>query len=268
MKKFQTKVVGIVNFTPDSFSDGGRYNSHMQALDHVSEMIANGADIIDVGAESTRPSGIKVSVQEEQDRLDGLLQKIYSIACENNILVSLDSRNYDTLKKFEKYYHIVNDVTGFDDKRIIDLHKRTQKEVIFMRSISVPVIKNKTIGENVDPVAYVQDWLDQKLQFLKDNKVDLGKLIFDPGIGFGLGNKNDLVLIKRLAEINTKGLRMMIGHSRKSFLSVFGEDDASLRDPETHVLSSYLINLGVDYIRVHDVRSTYRIKKLTEMLYR
>ncbi|MEQ9115421.1 MAG: dihydropteroate synthase [Rickettsiales bacterium] len=267
MKKFETKIVGALNLTPDSFSDGGRYNSHSQALAHISDMISNGVDVIDVGAESTRPDGVRITVEEEKKRLDGLIQMIYKIAKENNVKVSLDSHNIETLTHYQNYYDIINDVTGLSSDEIISLQKDTGKEAVFMRSLTVPVIKTKVIDPTLDPIIYIQDWLNKKIDFFTRKEIDLNKLIFDPGIGFGLGQKNDMLLIKKISDLNTQGLQLMVGHSRKSFLQVFGSSNPRERDPETHVLSSYLINLGVDYIRVHDVESTARVKALTKELY-
>lgn len=262
-----TKIAGILNITPDSFADGGKYSTPVQALKQVSEMIASGIDMIDIGAESTRPGGTKITQKEESRRLEPIIPMLYKLARENGILVSLDSRNYKTLKEFKNCYDIINDVTGLSDPQILEFQRKTGKEAIFMHSITVPVNRKKFLPEDADPIKYIQDWLDKKIEHFKANKLDLTKLIFDPGIGFGLRPMSNLAIIKRLREFNLHGLRMMIGHSRKSFLRVFGEVHPSNRDPETHVLSAYLMNSGVDFIRVHDFESTIRIKKLVQELY-
>lgn len=267
MKQVKTKIIGILNITPDSFSDGGVYLDTAKAQEHAAKMINCGVDIIDIGAESTRPGGCAITIEEEFRRLEKILPAVYKLAKENNVLLSLDSRNYKTLDYFQNYYDIINDVTGLNDPKILEVLKNTNKQAIFMHSLTVPADKNKLIPENLDPIKYLQNWLDQKVAKFKENNIDLSRVIFDPGLGFGLRPLQNIEVIKRLPEMEFHGIRVLIGHSRKSFLKAFGEVEAVKRDPETHVISSYLMKLGVDYIRVHDVEATIRIKKLIKELY-
>ncbi len=268
MKKSDTKIVGILNITPDSYSDGGKYLEIDKALEHVELMIAQGVDLIDVGAESTRPNADFVTEEEEIKRLSGVLERIYKIARQHKVEVSLDSRNYNSLKKFADYYDIVNDVTGLRDEKIINFCVASGKRAIFMRSINVPVNPAEIIPKDLDVIQYVQEWLNKKLELLESKNLPLHNLIFDPGIGFGLGADKDLELIKRIDELNTHNVPIMLGYSRKSFLKKYGEDDASKRDPETHVITSYLITKNIEYIRLHNVGEAVRVMKLARELYK
>jgi dihydropteroate synthase len=264
----KTKIMGVLNITPNSFSDGGKYLDYDNAIKRTLEMVEAGVDIIDVGAESTRYYTGAAAVDEEIRRLKETLPAIYKLAKEKNILVSLDSKNAETLENFNEYFDIINDVTGLTDTRIIELQKRTNKLAIFMHSLMIPADKRVTIPKHLDPIEYLQNWFENKIKKFKEYDMDLSKLIFDPGIGFGLGPQNDLEVIRRVREFQLDNMKILIAHSRKWFLKFFGEEDSAKRDPETHVLSAYLMNVGVDFIRVHDVESTIRIKKLVKELYK
>lgn len=255
----QPKIAAILNLTPDSFSDGGMNLAHQNAIDCVKEMIEVGVDVIDIGAESTRPGASPISVQDEIDRIEKSIYEIKNLVDGRKIEISLDSRNFETIKHFINCIDIINDVTGLNDERIQDLALARNKKVIFMHSLSIPAKRGEYIDESLDIIEYLQRWFDNKLIAFKDKGFDSSCLIFDPGIGFGVSAAQSLEIIKRLDEFELRGVKIMIGHSRKSFLSQFGEVDAAKRDPETHAVTQYLCSKKVDYIRVHDFKTTKRI---------
>lgn len=255
----QAKIVAILNLTPDSFSDGGRNFTYQNAINCVKEMISSGVDVIDIGAESTRPGAAAISPQEEISRIEQVIYEVKILLKGSKIEISLDSRNCETTKHFIDYIDIINDVTGLSDERIQDLALAHSKKAIFMHSLSIPVKRGECIDTNLDIIEYLQNWLNNKLAIFKSKGFDASNLIFDPGIGFGLSAAKSLEIIKRVDEFELENAKIMIGHSRKSFLSQFGEANAANRDPETHVVTQYLAAKKVDYIRVHDFKTTKRI---------
>ena len=261
------KIVAILNVTPDSFSDGNKYYSNDQAIVVIQEMINAGVDVIDIGAESTRPGASTISVNEEIQRLSKIVPKLHSLTSNTKIEISLDSRNYETVKFFIDYIDIINDVTGFADERMQELALSYDKKVIFMHSLSVPVKKSETVSKDINIIDYMQNWFNKKMNQFEQKAFKKENLIFDPGIGFGLDAEQSLKIIKSINDLDLDGVKIMIGHSRKSFLAKFGEANSGKRDPETHAITLYLAKQNVDYIRVHDFRGAKRIMNLSQTLY-
>lgn len=263
----RSKIVAILNITPDSFSDGNEFYSSEAAIDVAREMLSAGVDVIDIGAESTRPGAVPVLPQEEIKRIEKVLFKVKTLIENTQIEISLDSRNYETLNHFIDHIDVINDVTGLKDERIVNLALKHDKKVIFMHSLSIPVKKEEIVPPNWDIIQYLQNWFDKKLQSLDSKGFKRENLIFDPGIGFGVNAQQSISILKRIHEFVLQDVKMMIGHSRKSFLSQFGEKEAKGRDSETHALTMYLVSKKVDYIRVHDFKAARRIAKLAEAVY-
>jgi dihydropteroate synthase len=259
-----SKIFGIINITPDSYSDGGKNIDHKTALISVEKMIRSGVDVIDIGAESTRPGGDSVDIQEEIYRLS-LIPDIRKTISGTGVKLSLDSRNYETIRNYIDDIDIINDVTGLSDKRIRELALSHNKTVVLMHSLFIPAIKGSVIQES-DVVGYLKKWFDQKLQGLYSEGFVKDKVILDIGLGFGPSPEQSMEIIKQIKEFMSFGLRVLVGHSRKSFLAQFGEKEASNRDPETHLLTAYLANAGVHYLRLHDVDAGVRVMKLNKKL--
>jgi dihydropteroate synthase len=261
------KIVAILNVTPDSFSDGDRFYEYEQAVAIAQDMIDVGVDIIDIGAESTRPGAIPVSINEEIRRLSKIIPRLHSLISGTNIELSLDSRNYEALKFFIDYIDIINDVTGLEDERVQELAAVHDKKAVFMHSLSVPVKKSETVSKDVDIVQHLQKWFNAKIQKLEQKSLKREQLIFDPGIGFGLDEEQSINIIKGIKDFDLGAVKIMIGHSRKSFLAKFGEANPQKRDPETHATTLYLAGQKVDYVRVHDFEAAKRVIKLAQTLY-
>jgi len=259
-----TKIMGILNVTPDSCSETGKYFSHDAALVRAKEIIDSGVNIIDVGAESTRPGGGAVSISEEIRRLE-ILPEIKKLAHNVGVKVSLDSRNYDAVKQYINDIDIINDVSGFYDERMQDVALTHNKKVIFVHSLSVPVIKGQYIQTD-DIILYLQNWCKERVDSLTKKGFSKEQLVFDPGIGFGTDVEQSFRIVKDVKELMKCGVEVLIGHSRKSFLASLGELDYNNRDPETHALTFYLASKGIGYVRVHDVTATARIIKMTTFI--
>ncbi len=248
-----TKIVGILNITPDSFSDGNKYTDAKSIIDHTRQLIKDGADVIDVGAESTRPNATKLSDEDEWQRLSPIIEKIINICHKHNVKVSLDTYHAESARKsIELGVDYINDVSGFKNPKMTEAIKNTDTKLIVMHSLTVPADKSINIPENVDVVEEIKNWAISKILQLNDSGIDKSRIIFDPGIGFNKTVSQSKELIERVGEIKELNVPIYIGHSRKSFLG-----DVEDRNQATIQISNKLIEKNINYIRVHDVRGHY-----------
>jgi dihydropteroate synthase len=256
----EPKIFGILNVTPDSFSDGGKFFDLDSAIKQAELLIAEGADVIDVGAESTRPFAVDIGVNEELNRLKDLLPEIHKITSASGKKLSLDSRNYDTIKALSRHIDIINDVSGLIDDRITDLAQAEGKEVVMMHSLSVPSNPNICIPLEENPIDYLKNWLRVKMRSLDARGFNLEKLIFDPGIGFSKNAKQSIYILKNIYEFGDIGCKVLVGHSRKSLFRYFeATTSPGELDFYTSLLSTYMFHHGVDYVRIHNVGMAHRL---------
>jgi dihydropteroate synthase len=260
MSQKQSKIFGILNITPDSFSDGGKYFDESNAMSQAKWMIDSGVDVIDIGAESTRPGADYIGTEEEISRLK-ILPNIKKLADEAGVKISLDSKNARTIEKYIDYIDIINDVDSLRDESIQELAITHNKKVVLMHSLSVPVKKGEYV-QCKDFVQYLKGWLESRLNVLYSKGFKKDQIIFDPGIGFGNSSSQAIEILKGIEILQNIGVEVLVGYARKSFLAQFGEEDASKRDPETHALTFYLAKRKVSYIRIHNVSASKRIIKM------
>lgn len=260
------KIVGILNIAPDSFSDGGEYCSLDKALGQVSKMINEGADIVDIGAESTRPGAIALDSVEEWRRLEAILPEVVEFVHKRKREVSLDSYHLVNIKKALGYgIDYINDVTAFSDIRIVDLLKKSSVKYILMHNLGVPVSKEVVIAKDKDVVLELKRWFRSKVEFLQRHGVAKDRVIFDLGIGFGKDAAQSLELLQRVDEFSELGVEIYIGHSRKSFLKDGFQGVSEGRDVETAYISSVLMQKNVGYIRVHNVMMNKNLMELSKV---
>ena len=242
----QTKLVGIVNVTPDSFSDGGNYINPENAIKQIHKLIEEGADIIDIGAESTKPYSEPVSAKEQIERLKPVLKNISDI----KIPISVDTRCSEVADfALNNGVQIINDVSGlnFDDK-IADIVAQYNASIILQHSTSKT--EDKPIYNDVVEEVYLD--LRNKVKTAKEKGVK--NVIIDPGIGFGKSQADCFEILNRIEEFYSLNIPIMVGVSRKSFLGVSDSKDNDLKDSLTLAISYPLIKSNVDYLRVHNVK--------------
>lgn len=247
--------MGILNLTPDSFSNDGLSDSEDILAARIDEFLDQGVQIIDVGAESTRPKADSVSPDEEWSRLKPALGLIRSRIRDkqSDSRISVDSRNWQTLGRALEYgVDYINDVTGLTDPRIQGLAREGDCDVIAMHSMTVPVDPSRILASSLDAFDQIDQWIGSCKMAWLESGLDLDRIIIDPGIGFGKTPLQSLELLQRCGEFRKHGFRLLIGHSRKSFMERFSEGPAEKRDPETLGISLGLCTRGVDMIRVHD----------------
>ena len=252
-----TKIVGILNVTPDSFSDGGLYTDIKSAQKHLISMINDGADVIDIGAESTRPYSEEVPAEEQIKRLTPILKFIKS---ENlKTLTSVDTRSSIVAEfALDNGVNIINDVSGFDyDSLMPKIISKYQAQVIIQHSQGLPnnMQNNPTYS---DVVEEIYKSLQSKLNLATN--AGIKNIILDVGIGFGKSQKDNFEILNRIEEFYSLNSPIMVGVSRKSLLGLSNSNDNTLKDSLTLAISYPLIQKEVDYLRVHNV-------KLHKMLY-
>ncbi len=256
-----TKIVGILNVTPDSFSDGGKFDSLENALAHLKQMIADGADVIDIGAESTRPNSTPIGPAEEWHRLEKILPAVISEIKKSprKIKTSIDSYHFETVQKArEAGVDVINDVSGLCDERIVDFIAAKNIETVLMHNLPVPAIPDVVVNRNLNLIQEILRWASMKISYLEKKNVKKSQLIFDPGIGFGKDALQSIRILKNIDTFRSLGLPLYIGHSKKSFLEAidFSDYRENLdRAKKTLIISKYLAQKNVEFLRVHDAKS-------------
>lgn len=247
--------MGIVNVTPDSFSDGGLRTTWEQVEPHVEEMVEAGAQIVDVGAESTRPDAHPIAHDEEWSRLSPVLTPLvskYSRALDRP-LISVDTYHPEVAEKsLELGVDIVNDVSGLSSPRMIELAKSSGCDWVAMHQLTLPVDRKVTLPAGRDPVEEVEKWLEAQLSVWESAGLDLNRIIVDPGIGFGKTPLQSIELLRNAGRLRRHGLRTLVGHSRKSFMKAFTSGSRD-QDLATIGMSLELCRRSVDILRVHNV---------------
>jgi len=255
------KIMGIVNVTPDSFSDGGNYNTLYLALDHALKLIDEGADMIDVGGESTRPGSDPVLLEEELSRTIPVIKKIRSL--NQSIVISIDTTKSEVAKQaLDNGADIINDISGLTfDSKMINAVKQYNAGVVIMHIQGNP----KTMHVNPE----YKNVVDEVKQFLitqsnkaKENGVD--KIIVDPGIGFGKSVDDNFKLIKNLNEFNKLSYPVMIGVSRKSFIGKTLNLEVNERDISTVIMETVSVLNSARIIRTHNVKYCAQLVKLAQ----
>lgn len=247
-------LMGIVNVTPDSFSDGGKYLDQQAAIRHALQLVADGADILDIGGESTRPYATPVSPHEELARV---LPVINAIAKETATPISIDTSKAVVAEAALNHgVEIINDITGLlGDPAMLPLVLRSKAGVCVMHMQGTPqtMQDNPIYGDVVEDVFV---WLTRRRDELLSAGVEAERLCLDPGIGFGKTHQHNLDLAARCERFHALGHPLLVGHSRKGFVGkVLGDKDADRTAGSVGVALS-LARQGVQVLRVHDVRAT------------
>lgn len=250
-------VMGILNVTPDSFSDGGEFFSKEKALERAFEMLENGAEIIDVGGESTRPGAEKVSVHEELERVVPVIEEIKSKR--PDAIISIDTTKAEVADAaLQAGANIVNDINAFEsDIKLLDAVKKHNASYVLMHMKGTP----QTMQQNPhydEPVSEIYDFLKNKINFLIGYGIN--KIIIDPGIGFGKRIFDNYEIINRLDEFKGLGYPILIGLSRKSFLGNSLGLEVTERDNATVVAETISVINGARFVRTHNVKNAVQMK--------
>ncbi|MFO7925654.1 MAG: dihydropteroate synthase [Halobacteriota archaeon] len=244
-----TAVMGILNVTPDSFYDGGRYETTDDAINRAERLIDAGADIVDVGGESTRPGAESVPVDEEIDRVVPVVDALAEV----DAAVSVDTRKAAVARAaLDAGADILNDVSGLEDPEMRLVAAEYDVPVVVMHSIHAPVDPDADV-EYDDVVTDTIDALDERVLLAEKAGLDRSQIVVDPGIGFGKSIAENFELLGRLDEFRSLGCPVLVGHSRKSMFSLVDRGAADERLAATVAASALAVERGADIIRVHDV---------------
>ncbi len=249
--------MGIINVTPDSFYSGSRVTNNVENI--ARKMIDEGASILDIGGESTRPGSEPVSTEEELRRV---IPAIKAIRTFSNIPISIDTYKSSVAHEaINAGADIINDISGFNfDPEILDVVKDYKAPYILMHIKGTPKDMQKNPFYD-DVVREIYDYFSQKLEILKTKGID--QIILDPGIGFGKRYEDNLEIIKNIEKFKEFGLPLLVGHSRKSFIGrLLNKVDPKERLTGTLAVTAYLTLKKVDILRVHDVKENFEVVRV------
>lgn len=256
-----SRLMGVVNLTSDSFSDGGLFYDTQAAVQQAQALFEAGAEVIDLGAESTRPGNQSVSPQAEWRRLEPVLMalKIYWKGQPWRPQLSIDTRHSETAAMaIDAGVDWINDVTGFSDPTMKDVVRLADVKLVSMHSLSIPPSQQAVLPIDQDPVQQVLQWGYQQLAQFQTVGIDRSRIILDPGVGFGKTPYQNMALMQHASAFKAWGVPVLIGHSRKSYHELMSGVSATERDLESTMGTIELFKQGVDYIRVHDVGFNWR----------
>ncbi|MBC6418182.1 MAG: dihydropteroate synthase [Prochloron sp. SP5CPC1] len=262
----RTYIMGILNITPDSFSDGGEFYSINAAVLQGKRMVAEGADIIDIGGQSTRPGATQISLQEELSRV---IPVIKALRDEISVPISIDTTRAEVVKKaIAAGANLVNDISGgtFDAEMFPTV--ATLKVPIILMHIRGTPQTMQTLTNYEDLVGDIYHWLSERIEAACAAGIERWRLIIDPGIGFAKTKEQNLELLRRLGEFRSLGVPILVGPSRKSFIGhVLNRPEPKERVWGTAAACCRAIAAGVDILRVHDVAPMYDVCRMADTLW-
>ncbi|MGH2674279.1 MAG: dihydropteroate synthase [Actinomycetota bacterium] len=259
-----TLVMGVINVTPDSFSDGGRFLDHEAAVGHGVQMAEDGADLLDVGGESTRPGSDPVTVEEELDRV---LPVIKRLAAEVDVPLSIDTRKPDVARPaLDAGAVIVNEVSGARDPAMFEVVRAAGAGVVLMHMLGEP--KTMQVEPRYhDVLREVRAYLAERLEVAQAAGIERDRLAVDPGLGFGKTYEHSLTLMRDIDAFLDLGVPVVVGPSRKSFIgTALGDLPVEQRLEGTAGAVAWMAGRGAHVVRVHDVAEIARVLKVVDAI--
>jgi dihydropteroate synthase len=253
--------MGVLNVTPDSFSDAGKFLDTHRAVAHAREMAQAGADIIDIGGESSRPGSQPVSAEEELRRVLPVIERL------GDLLVSIDTTKAVVAERaLAAGARIVNDISALRfDAGMLDVVRDTGAGVVLMHMLGTPATMQQD-PQYGDVVADVRGFLQSRIAFAVDRGVKKSQIAVDPGIGFGKTVAHNLQLLAKLAELQTLDCPVVVGASRKSFIGKVVGREPEERLPGSLAVAAWAVAHGANVVRVHDVAATVDVVRMIEAL--
>jgi len=255
-----TAVMGILNVTPDSFHDGGRYEAIEDAVARAEAMVEAGADVIDVGGESTRPGADPVPIEAEIERVRPVVEALADL----DVLVSVDTRKAEVARAaLGAGADVLNDVSGLEDPEMRLVAADHDVPVVVMHSVETPVDPDVDT-EYDDVVADTLAALAERVLLAEKAGLDRSQILVDPGLGFGKSPAESFELLGRLGEFRALGCPILVGHSRKSMFGLVGREDSGERLPATVAATALAADRGADIVRVHDIEENVAAVRTAE----
>ena len=255
-------IMGILNVTPDSFSDGGKYNKTNLAIKHLKFLFKSGAHLVDIGGESTRPGSKPINSRIEWNRVKYVLKKT------NKQVISLDTRKANIMEKgINLGVKLINDISGLSyDLNSVQILKKYNIPFVLQHSLKNPdTMQNNPKYKNV--LLDIYDFFEEKINFLRAKGINHNNIILDPGIGFGKNLKHNMKIIKNISIYHSLGFPILLGISRKKFIKeLSGSNDSDFRIGGTISSSIFAMLQGVQILRVHDVNEINQSIKIFKEL--
>jgi dihydropteroate synthase len=259
-KNKEPLIMGVLNVTPDSFSDGGKFITPRKALQHVERMIDNGADIIDIGAESTRPGAKKVSVDEERKRIEPVIKFIKK---NFNIPVSIDTYKPEIMELgIDLGVDMINDIYALRQPRAIEIVANSDVILCLMHMQGTPKdMQNKPSYKNI--INEVTQFLQERICFCEGFGINKSRIVIDPGFGFGKTHENNLKLFQSLDKLKFLSIPLLVGVSKKTMVrNIIGDEENDIIQASA-IMAALSVLRGAKIVRVHDVKETKNaLKKL------
>ena len=253
-------IMGVLNLTPDSFSDGGKFNSKKKGINHAINLINSGANLIDVGGELTRPGSKVIKENLEWQRINKILKSLIK----KRIPISLDTRKSRIMiKGIDLGVKLINDVSGLEfDSQTLSILKKFKVPFVIQHSQGTPENMQKN-PRYKNELLDIYDFFEKKIKLLRSKGIKHNKIILDPGIGFGKNLKHNMNLIRNISIFHSLGFPILVGNSRKRFIKeLSGKNDSKFRNGGTIASSIYLMMQGVQILRIHDVNETIQGLKI------
>jgi dihydropteroate synthase len=262
----KTHIMGVLNVTADSFSDGGRFLKHQDAIAQGMRMVEQGADIIDVGGESTRPGSDPISLKEELSRV---IPVISALSQQTEVPISIDTYKSEVAKRaLDAGAQMINDISALRfDPEMKKIAKEYDVPIVLMHIKGTP----KDMQQNPwyeDVIGEISEYLNESIKMAQEAGIDKGKIIIDPGIGFGKRLEDNLNILKNLGKFSILGCPILIGCSRKSFIGRILELPVEERlEGSLAALAASVMN-GASMVRVHDVEESKRVTRMVDAIIR
>ena len=253
-------IMGVLNLTPDSFSDGGKFNSKKKGINHAISLLNCGANLIDIGGESTRPGSKVIRENLEWQRIEKILKSLIK----KKIPISLDTRKSKIMSRgINLGVKLINDVSGLEfDTQTLNILKKYKVPFVIQHSQGTPENMQKN-PRYKNELLDIYDFFEKKIKLLRLKGIKHNKIILDPGIGFGKNLKHNMILIRNISIFHSLGFPILVGNSRKRFIKeISGKNDSEFRNGGTIASSIYLMMQGVQILRIHDVNETIQGLKI------
>ena len=257
--------MGIVNVTPDSFSDGGRFFTLQSAYEHSKNLIKDGADIIDIGGESSRPGSSPITCEEELERTIPLISKIH--ANFPDVIISIDTTKSQVAEQaILSGAKIINDISGLSfDKNMVKIALKYDVPTVIMHMQGKPkTMQDSPYYNNL--IEDIKSFFEERIRYATQFGIQKNRIILDPGIGFGKSYEDNFKLINQLERFNCYKLPILIGPSRKSFIGVALNEDPESRLEGTFAAVAAGILRGAQIVRVHDVKQIRKVAKIIDLI--
>ena len=264
MKVTQPIIMGVLNVTPDSFSDGGKFFDASSAIDQAKSMVENGAGIIDIGGESTRPGALAVSAKDELNRV---IPVIEALSGQIKVPISIDTSKPEVMEQaVASGASIINDVNALRAEGAIEMAAKLKSDVCLMHMQGIP----RTMQDNPsydDVVEDIKSFFKERIEACELAGIDLSSITLDPGFGFGKNLGHNIALLKNLSEFNEFGVSILAGLSRKSMIgTLLGDKDVDSRMIGSVTAALIAVENGANIIRAHDVEETNDALKVWQQI--